>query len=116
MATIGIKRAYAAAEASDGYRVLVDRLWPRGISKEKAKIDEWLKEIAPTNELRKWFGHQPERFPEFSEKYKQELKAHTALLEHLHMLAQEQPLCLVYGAKDETHNQAVVLKEVLENY
>lgn len=114
MKTLKIKRAYEEASEEDEYRVLVDRLWPRGISKEKAKLDEWLKELGPSTELRKWFGHQPELFPEFKQKYKVELKEKTEELSHLKAILKNQNLTLVYSAKDEQHNQAVVLKEVLE--
>ena len=109
-----LKRVYLPAEETDGYRILVDRLWPRGISKEKAKIDLWLKEVAPSNELRKWFGHDPERFNEFTERYKAELQASGAL-EDLHQAIQEHPnVTLLYAAHDEQHNNAVVLQELLE--
>ena len=109
-----LKRVYLPAEETDGYRILVDRLWPRGISKEKAKIDLWLKEVAPSNELRKWFGHDPERFNEFTERYKAELQASGAL-EELRQAIQEHPnTTLLYAAHDEQHNNAVVLQELLE--
>ena len=109
-----LKRVYLPAEETDGYRILVDRLWPRGISKEKAKIDLWLKEVAPSNELRKWFGHDPERFNEFTERYKAELQASGAL-EDLHQAIQEHPnVTLLYAAHDEQHNNAVVLQKLLE--
>ena len=109
-----LKRVYLPAEETDGYRILVDRLWPRGISKEKAKIDLWLKEVAPSNELRKWFGHDPERFNEFSERYKAELQASGAL-EELRQAIQEHPnTTLLYAAHDEQHNNAIVLQELLE--
>ncbi|EID33620.1 PF04343 family protein [Prevotella sp. oral taxon 306 str. F0472] len=109
-----LKRVYLPAEETDGYRILVDRLWPRGISKEKAKIDLWLKEVAPSNELRKWFGHDPERFNEFTERYKAELQASGAL-EELRQAIQEHPdVTLLYAAHDEQHNNAVVLQELLE--
>lgn len=110
-----VKRAYEEAAETDGYRVLVDRIWPRGISKDKAQLDEWLKELAPSTELRKWFGHKPERFEEFKTRYRTELKGQTEALEHLNALRNKQQLCLVYGAKDEVHNQAVVLKELIDN-
>lgn len=109
-----LKRAYEAASPTDGRRVLVDRLWPRGLTKDKAAIDLWLKDIAPSNELRKWFGHDPDKWPGFVERYRSELALNPAL-QSLINLAHQGPLCLVYGAKDETHNQAVVLKEVLES-
>lgn len=109
-----LKRVYLPAEETDGYRILVDRLWPRGVSKEKAKIDLWLKEVAPSNELRKWFGHDPERFNAFTERYKAELQASGAL-EELRQAIQEHPnTTLLYAAHDEQHNNAVVLQELLE--
>ena len=111
---IKIKRVYEDAFKSDGTRILVDRIWPRGVSKEKAQLDDWIKEIAPTTELRKWFDHKEDRFPEFSRRYKKELKNHTYLIDVLLEKARENQLTLVYGAKDEKHNQAVVLKEFLE--
>ena len=108
-----IKRAYAPAEAADGYRILVDRLWPRGIIKEKAKIDLWLKSVAPSNELRKWFGHDPERFAEFDRRYRAEL-AESGALDELRAVLREHPdATLLFAAHDEAHNNAVVLKELL---
>jgi len=108
-----IKRAYAPAEESDGYRILVDRLWPRGISKEKAQIDLWLKSVAPSNELRKWFGHDPEKFPEFEQRYRAEL-AGSGALDGLRAVLREHPdATLLFAAHDEDHNNAVVLKELL---
>lgn len=114
MQKIILKRIYDEPSETDGYRILIDRLWPRGISKEQAKLDEWLKEIAPSNELRKWFHHQPERFQEFTDKYKMELLAHQTELLRLKTLASKQKICLLYGAKDEVNNQAVILKSILE--
>ncbi|WP_076005138.1 DUF488 domain-containing protein [Dehalogenimonas formicexedens] len=112
---MNIKRAYETSEKSDGYRVLVDRLWPCGISKEKAGIDLWLKEVAPSTELRKWFGHDPERWPEFQSKYRTELKNHKDLLEQLKQVeVDHKTMTLVYAARDESRNEAVVLKQVLE--
>lgn len=111
---IKIKRVYEAAADSDGYRLLVDRLWPRGVSKEDAKVDEWLKEIGPSDELRKWFGHETEKFPEFRKRYKKELGHLPELMEHVQELARKHQLTLLYSAKDEEHNQAVVLREVLK--
>lgn len=110
---IRIKRVYEAPAKDDGYRILVDRLWPRGISKEEAHVDEWLKEIGPSNELRKWFGHEPPKYLEFKKRYEQELHGQPELLKHIRDLAKKQRLTLVYSAKDEDHNQAVVLREVL---
>ena len=108
-----IKRAYAPAEESDGYRILVDRLWPRGISKEKAQIDLWLKSVAPSNELRKWFGHDPEKFPEFEQRYRVELAGSGALDELRAVLREHPDATLLFAAHDEEHNNAVVLKELL---
>lgn len=109
-----IKRAYAPVEETDGYRILVDRLWPRGISKEKAQIDLWLKSVAPSNELRKWFGHDPERFAEFSERYRAELTA-SGTLDELRAVLKEHPTAtLLFAAHDEEHNNAVVLQHLLE--
>ena len=109
-----IKRAYAPVEETDGYRILVDRLWPRGISKEKAQIDLWLKSVAPSNELRKWFGHDPERFAEFSERYRAELTTSGALDELRTILKEHPTATLLFAAHDEEHNNAVVLQNLLE--
>lgn len=114
MKPIILKRIYEEPSADDGYRILVDRLWPRGISKEKAQIEEWLKELGPSNELRKWFGHIPEKYPEFKEKYKEELKSQTENLKHIIEISEKQQVCLCYGAKDTEHNQAQVIGEVLD--
>lgn len=108
------KRIYEKSAENDGYRVLVDRIWPRGVSKEKANLDDWKKELAPSNELRKWFDHKVERYEEFREKYRKELESHKEELEEIRKIAKEQQVCILYGAKDEEHNQAVVLKEILE--
>lgn len=112
---IAIKRIYEDPANNDGYRVLVDRIWPRGVSKEDAKLDEWPKEIAPTDDLRKWFDHDPDKFHEFKKRYKKELKDHQDKLDGLVKKSTEKKVTLLYGAKDEEHNQAVVLQEVLEN-
>lgn len=109
---ITIKRAYEKAEKSDGRRVLVDRLWPRGVSKAKLKLDAWEKELAPSTELRKWFGHDPARWNEFKKRYKAELRAHKDELKALAGSAKR--VTLIYGAKDTEHNEAVVLQDVLE--
>lgn len=110
---IKIKRAYAPTEETDGYRILVDRLWPRGISKEKAKIDLWLKSVAPSSDLRKWFGHVPERFPEFTKRYKAELAESGALDDLRKVLSEHPDATLLFAAHYEEHNNAVVLKELL---
>ena len=110
---ISIKRIYDPPAPADGRRVLVDRLWPRGVAKETAHIDEWLKEIAPSDELRKWFGHDPARWEEFRQRYRQELQGHSELLERLGKEARQGNVTLLFAAKDMEHNNAVVLKEVL---
>lgn len=113
--SIGMKRAYEEPSAEDGFRVLVDRLWPRGLSREKAQLDLWMKEIAPSSELRKWFGHDPAKWHEFRRRYRTELKAHEQQLGVLRAKAKKQRVTLVYGAKDEQHNDAIVLMEVLQS-
>ena len=114
MPTINIKRAYEPSDKSDGFRILVDRLWPRGIKKEDAHFDFWMKEIAPSGELRKWFNHETEKWEEFKKKYTTELKNSAALEELLELVKKHKTITLVYSAKDELHNQAVVIKEYLE--
>ena len=110
-----LKRAYAEAENADGFRVLVDRLWPRGVSKVEADLDLWDKDIAPSPELREWFGHKAENFAEFKRKYVAELKKNTAAVENFKALMKKHPvITLVYGAKDAAINHAVVLREFLE--
>ncbi|MGZ4857037.1 MAG: DUF488 domain-containing protein [Methanobacteriaceae archaeon] len=111
---IKIKRAYLPMEDGDGFRILVDRLWPRGISKEKAKLDLWLKDVAPSNELRKWFAHDPERWEEFQIKYYEELKDKKEFLNQIKNIEREKStITLVYGAKDEEHNNAIILRDKL---
>jgi uncharacterized protein YeaO (DUF488 family) len=110
---IRLKRAYELASPSDGYRVLVDRLWPRGVSKERAKLDEWAKELPPSRELREWFGHEPNRFAEFRRRYIAELRSARPRLADLRRQASHGTLTLVYSARDTEHNDAVVLAEVL---
>ena len=111
---IGIKRVYEEANAKDGKRILVDRLWPRGLTKAKAKVDLWLKEIAPSPALRKWFGHEPSRWKEFKRRYSAELARNNEQVSLLEREISSGKVTLVYGAKDEQHNAAVVLKEFLE--
>ena len=106
-----IKRVYELPDRHDGRRILVDRLWPRGLTKEKARIDLWLKDIAPSTELRKWFGHNPDRWEEFKERYVAELKGNHEQIQRLKQELDTSIVTLVYGAKDEEHNQAVVIQE-----
>jgi uncharacterized protein YeaO (DUF488 family) len=110
---INIKRVYEPPAKDDGKRILVDRLWPRGLTKEKAAIDLWLKDIAPTTELRKWFGHEPDKWQEFQKRYRKELKENKEAVLILKKEAKSKTLTLLYAAKDELHNDAVVLKEFL---
>ena len=110
---IRLKRAYAQPSAGYGVRVLVDRLWPRGVRKSDAAIDLWMKEIAPSPELRRWFGHEPARWEEFKRRYKAELAEKTDLRDELRGIAKRGVLTLVYSASDEAHNQAVVLRDLL---
>jgi uncharacterized protein YeaO (DUF488 family) len=111
---IKLKRAYEAASPDDGLRILVERLWPRGVSKQKARIDLWLKDVAPSAQLRKWYSHDPARWPEFRKRYWAELKDQGDLLALLKYLGQERPVTFVYAAGDEERNSAVALKEFLE--
>ena len=108
------KRVYDSPERDDGYRVLVDRLWPRGVKKQDLAHDEWLKTVAPSGSLRRWFGHDPDRFAAFAERYRHELEGNEEV-EHLAEIAAEQPLTLLYAAKDREHNHAIVLAEVLSD-
>jgi len=108
------KRIYDPPAADDGTRILVDRLWPRGLTKEDARIDAWLREIAPSNELRKWFGHDPDKWAEFRGKYREELRQKGPLLDELKSKTKHGPVTLLFAAKDPEHNNAVVLKELLD--
>lgn len=110
---VRLKRVYAPASAEDGTRVLVDRLWPRGVSKARAALGSWNKDAAPSTELRQWFGHDPARWEGFRERYRAELKHNPEAVEALHTLARQGPVTLLFGARDEVHNEAVVLREVL---
>ncbi len=112
-----LKRAYEKPAESDGFRVLVDRLWPRGVSKVHLRLDMWAKDVAPSTTLRKWFGHDPERWLEFGKRYKIELKesqAHDAIAEIVDRAKQASAITLIYGAKDTEHNEAVVLRDILK--
>lgn len=113
--TLALKRVYDAPEPGDGTRVLVERLWPRGLSKERAHVDLWLKDVAPSHELRTWFGHDPEKFAEFRRRYQAELASETGqkALATLRELAQREPVTLVFAAHDTEHNNAVVLRDLL---
>ena len=113
MTTFTIKRVYEPADTDDGYRVLVDRLWPRGVSKDKAKLDDWRKDIAPTDELRKWFGHDPAKFDEFAKRYSSELAKNPAFDEAVKAWHTHAKVTLLYGAHDPEHNQAVVIRDHL---
>jgi uncharacterized protein YeaO (DUF488 family) len=115
MSTIKIKRVYEPAVKSDGFRILVDRLWPRGIKKEEANVDAWLKEVAPSTGLRKWFNHEPEKWAAFTKKYKKELEDSSALQELSALAKKHKRITLVYSAKDEEHNQAVVLQQFIQD-
>lgn len=110
---VQIKRAYEPAAAQDGTRILIDRLWPRGIKKEVLALDEWRKELAPSTALRQWFGHDPALWDGFQQRYAAELQPHAAQLEALRALARQGTVTLVYGAHDEAHNNAVVVRALL---
>ena len=110
---IRLKRAYEPPSHSDGKRILVDRLWPRGVKKAEAAIDDWLKDLSPSTELRKWFGHDPARWDEFQRRFASELQRHQDEQNRLREMARHGPVTLVYAARDEAHNDAVVLRDVL---
>ncbi|RDY71780.1 DUF488 domain-containing protein [Halobacillus sp. SY10] len=116
--SIVLKRIYDDEKQTGGYRILIDRVWPRGISKEKAQLDEWAKELTPTSSLRQWFNHDPDKFNEFESKYKKELhqsEEAKSKKKELQEIAQNHRVVLLYGAKNEKHNHAIVLKDWLEN-
>ncbi len=110
---VKLKRAYERPSPDDGIRILVDRLWPRGVKKVNAAIDHWMKEIAPSTELRRWFGHDPGRWEEFQRRYAQELKRHREQVDQLRSLARRSVITLIYAARDQDHNEAVVLRDLL---
>lgn len=116
---VKLKRIYEDVKSNDGVRVLVDRIWPRGVAKKDAKVDHWMKEIGPSNDLRKWFGHDPDKYEEFKIKYKEELQSgnQQEQLQELKKLTKENEkhVTLLFGAKDEKYNQAPVLKEILDH-
>jgi uncharacterized protein YeaO (DUF488 family) len=112
---VKVKRIYEALEKADGFRVLVDRVWPRGVSKERARLDLWLKDVAPSDALRKWFGHDPKRWTEFAAKYRKELRGKKEMVRQLKQLEEEHGIVtLLYSAHDEQHNQAVALRNFLK--
>ena len=110
---VKLKRAYEPPAVDDGARILIDRLWPRGVKKANAAIDEWMREIAPSTELRKWFGHDPKRWSEFQHRYESEIRQHPEQFERLRALARRGRITLVFSARDQAHNDAVVLKDLL---
>ena len=110
---IKLKRAYDTPAPEDGMRILVDRLWPRGLSKQRAAIDQWMKDISPSSKLRQWFGHDPRRWDEFRRRYATEVHQYPELLDQLRSLARKGPITLVYSANDEVHNDAVALRHVI---
>jgi uncharacterized protein YeaO (DUF488 family) len=111
-----LKRAYEKPSRDDGQRVLVERLWPRGLTRARAAVDLWLKEVAPSPELRKWFGHDPSRWKQFEQRYWKELQGHPHAVEQLRQKARKGPVTLVYAARDEQHNGALALKEFVEHH
>jgi len=110
-----IKRIYELPSKEDGLRILVDRLWPRGVSKKSAALTVWLKEVAPSPELRTWFGHEPERWSEFRRRYRAELEANSAAVQHLRDIVRSKPATLLYAARDPAHNHALVLADFLKS-
>lgn len=112
---VRIKRIYDPPEQGDGYRVLIDHIWPRGVSRERAKLDEWARELAPSDELRKWFDHDPVRFEQFRSRYRRELDGQADKLEQLRTRASKGPLTIVYAARDQEHNNAVVVSELVRD-
>jgi uncharacterized protein YeaO (DUF488 family) len=117
-AQVRLRRVYEAPEPSDGQRVLVDRLWPRGLAKSKAAIDEWLKTVAPSDELRRWYGHQPDKFPAFRQRYQQELRGteQSGALDHLRQLARHGTVTLLTATRDIEHSEAAVLAGMLRGH
>jgi uncharacterized protein YeaO (DUF488 family) len=109
------KRIYDPPESGDGYRILIDHIWPRGVSRERARLDEWASQLAPSGELRKWFGHDPARFAEFRARYRDELAAESERIGELRRRAADGPLTILYAARDREHNNAVVLVELLND-
>ncbi len=115
MTEVHAKRVYEQPDPSDGYRVLVDHIWPRGVSRGRAQLDEWLRELAPSDELRKWFDHDPERFDDFRARYRDELTAQAELVATLRRRAEAGPLTILYAARDQEHNNGVVVAELVRD-
>ena len=113
--TLGLKRVYDAPEADDGYRVLIDAVWPRGVTRERAALDEWARDLAPSDALRRWFAHDPAKFGEFPRRYREELDGHREHVDALRRRALDGPVTVLYGARDREHNNAVVLLELLRS-
>ena len=112
---VRIKRIYDPPDPDDGYRVLIDHVWPRGVSRDRARLDEWARELAPSDALRKWFDHVPERFAEFRRRYRDELTAHAERIEELRARARKAPVTITYAARDQEHNNAVVVSELVRD-
>ncbi len=110
---VRIKRVYDPPESDDGYRVLIDRMWPRGVSRDRARLDEWARELAPSDDLRRWFGHDQKRFGEFRDRYRSELRAHAERIDELRQKVDRGRVTVLYAARDEQHNNAVVFAEML---
>lgn len=110
---VQIKRAYDAPSADDGYRVLIDRMWPRGVARERARLDEWARDLAPSADLRRWYGHDPDRFEEFRDRYRAELEQQSEAVADLRRRARSQRVTIVFGARDAEHSNAAVLAELL---
>ena len=114
MPEVQIKRVYQPFATTDGFRVLVDRIWPRGVKKKTARADVWLKDVAPSTALRKWFNHEPEKWPEFIKRYASELKRSDAMEQLLDIIRNHKKVTLLYSAHDEQHNQALVLQDIIK--
>ncbi|MFC7525112.1 DUF488 domain-containing protein [Parapedobacter sp. GCM10030251] len=110
---LSVKRVYEPYDSTDGFRILVDRLWPRGLKRDDARLDEWMKEVAPSTELRTWFGHDPEKWEAFRQRYRQELEENEAVDHLVTILKEKDHVTLLYAAKDPVHNQAIVLKDFI---
>ncbi|MAL17484.1 MAG: hypothetical protein CL670_15160 [Balneola sp.] len=114
MVTVKTKRVYEEASSEDGYRILTERLWPRGVSKERAKLDQWMKGVAPSHDLRKWFNHDPDKWDEFKDRYRKELYGSEDIQKLIKLAEQKETITFIYASKDEEYNSTVVLKEFIE--